>query len=227
MGTADARGAQSVKDKPYIIGLTGNIATGKSTVAAMLARLGAQVIDADKLAHWVMRAGTQVNQRIAERFPGVRKKDGEIDRAKLGALVFADPQALRELEEIVHPQVIAETLRRIESCAKPVLVIEAIKLLETQLHQHCDAIWVVTSSQEQQKERLMRTRHLTAQEAELRIRAQPPQEEKIARADVVIDNSDGLECTWAQVLQAWNAIPGVCPQSPNLPWEEDIERETR
>jgi len=214
--------------EPYVIGLTGNIATGKSTVAAMLGDLGACLIDADELAHWAMRAGSQVNRRIVQRF-GSQALDpnGEIDRAWLGALVFSDPGALRDLEVIVHPVVIEETLRRISACEQPVVVVEAIKLLEAEMDRHCDAVWVVTSSRRQQIERLVRTRHLTAAQAELRVDAQPPAQHKVARADVVIDNDGELTETWGQVAGAWNAIPGAPKASEERAWRKHRRRRGR
>jgi dephospho-CoA kinase len=204
----------------YVIGLTGNIATGKSTIAEMLSRLGACVIDADKLAHEAMRADTEVNQHIVARFGiEVRSASGDIDRARLAALVFSDAQALQELERIVHPAVVDETLRRLRACDKPVAVVEAIKLLEAHMQRYCQAIWVVTSSRTQQIERLVRTRSYDVAQAELRIDAQPPAEEKVARADVVIDNGRSLEETWRQVLRAWNAIPNIPRYPDDTPWE--------
>jgi len=205
----------------YVIGLTGNIATGKSTVAAMLGKLGACVIDADQLAHWAMRAGTEINRRIVERFGHeVLRPDGEIDRSVLGPLVFADPRALRDLERIVHPVVVEETLHQIEACQQPVAVVEAIKLLEADMQKHCDAVWVVTCSRQQQIDRLTHMRDLTASQAELRVDAQPPIEEKIARADLVIDNHCALEQTWAQVVRAWNAIPNA-PSRPRKSYQQE------
>ena len=201
----------------YIIGLTGNIATGKSTVAKMLEGLGAYVIDADELAHEVMRAGTAVNRRIVARFGQVCMPDGEIDRRELGALVFSDPKALGDLEEMIHPVVLKETARRLQACSKGVGVVEAIKLLETDLCKLCDAIWAVTSHREQQVERLVRTRGLTKEQALLRIDAQSPVADKVARADLVIDNSGELRETRAQVLRAWNAIPGVIAEPADQP----------
>jgi len=203
----------------YIVGLSGNIATGKSVVAAMLAELGAQVIDADALAHQVMRAGTPTWQRVVDEFgPDVLQPDGEIDRARLGAQVFADPEALASLEAIVHPAVIAESERLLQdlqneasasaadSVGGEVVVLEAIKLIESGMHRRCDELWVVTCTREQQVKRLMETRGLSAAEAELRITAQPPQAEKVAVADVVIDNSGNLERTRAQVVREWERI---------------------
>ena len=191
----------------YVIGLTGNIATGKSTVAKMLAQLGACVLDADVMAHELIRAGSPLHRQIVARFGRrVVAADGEIDRAALGAIVFADAAALRELEAIVHPSVIEETKRRLRNCKADVCVIEAIKLLEAGMDALCDAIWVVTSTRQQQLQRLMRDRHLSPEEAERRIAAQPAAALKIARADLVIDNSGPLEATWQQVAGAWEAI---------------------
>ena len=202
----------------YTIGLTGNVATGKSTVARMLADLGAYVIDADRLVHTVMRAGTDVNRAIAQRFgPGVVRPDGELDRGALGAIVFSDAAALADLERIVHPPVVAFTLRLLDESTTAVRVVEAIKLLEAQMHQYCDAVWVVVAPRQQQIERLMRTRSLSRDEAETRIDAQPPSAEKVARANVVIDNSGSLAETRAQVLRAWRAIPEAGIPDASIP----------
>lgn len=203
----------------YVIGLTGNVATGKSTVAAMLARLGAEVIDADLLAHAVMAAGSPAHARIVARFgAGVLAPGGEIDRRALGEIVFRDAEALAALERIVHPGVVEETLRRLAASARAIGVVEAIKLLEADMHRHCQAIWVVTSPRRVQLARMVATRSLTPAQAALRIDAQPPQEEKVAHATVVIDNSRDLDATWRQVRRAWNAIPGAPAVPARTPW---------
>lgn len=188
----------------YRIGLTGNIATGKSTVGRLLADLGAEVIDADQVAHEVMRRGGPAYPAIIAAFgEEVVGPDGAIDRDRLGAIVFRDPAALQRLERIVHPLVIAELQAQASRSAAPVVVYEAVKLMESGMADACDAVWVVTCPREVQVERLMRTRGLSRAEAELRIAAQPPQEEKIARADVVIDNGGTWAATRQQVEQAW------------------------
>ena len=194
--------------KKCIIGLTGNIATGKSEVRRMLERLGAYAIDADALAHEVMRRGTPVWEAVVREFGSrILRPDGEIDRPRLGSIVFADPAALARLEAIVHPAVIARTEELIRQAQEPVVVVEAIKLLESGMGERlCDSVWVVTCPREQQVARLMRSRGLSREEALLRINAQPSQEEKIARADVVIDNSGSLDDTWQQVRAAWERI---------------------
>lgn len=189
----------------FVIGLTGNIATGKSTVAQMLAERGACVIDCDKLAHLAMRTECEVRRRIVARFGrGVLAADGNVNRQALGAIVFADPAALADLEAIVHPWVLEETRRRVAACEAPVAVVEAIKLLEAQMHTQCDEVWVVTAPREQQLARLVERRGLTRAEAERRMDAQPPQEDKVARADVVIENAGTLEELEAQVASAWH-----------------------
>jgi dephospho-CoA kinase len=151
---------------------------------------------------------------------------GPIDRRALGAIVFAEPAALRRLERIVHPAVHARIEAWLESLGvrgwggvgenqpltpnpqPPIAVIDAIKLLESGWKPLCDAIWVVTCTPEQQIERLIAARGLSMAEAQARIAAQPPQADKIAQADVVIDNSGSLEQTKRQVETAWRNIPG-------------------
>ncbi|WP_322797878.1 dephospho-CoA kinase [Thermoflexus sp.] len=191
--------------RPILIGLTGNIACGKSTVARMLAEKGAYIIDADAIAHEVIRKGTPAYEAILRRFgEGILGPDGEIDRRRLGAIVFRDLNALRDLEAIVHPAVLVEIQRRIQACLEaPAIVIEAIKLIESGFARACDTLWVVTCSESEQVRRLMIERGLTEEEARVRIRAQPPQEEKIRHAHVIIDNSGDLEATRRQVEQAW------------------------
>src|SRR4051794_34427821 len=115
----------------YRIGLTGNIACGKSTVGKLLAARGAEYIDADRLTHRLLEAGTPENGRIVERFGSdVRAADGRIDRPKLGAIVFADPAALKELEAILHPGVRVLIRRSMEAATAPLVVVDAIKLFE-------------------------------------------------------------------------------------------------
>jgi dephospho-CoA kinase len=193
--------------RPLLIGLTGNISTGKSTVARMLAELGAEVIDADRVAHEVMRAGTPAHARIVEAFgPQVLASDGEIDRARLGAIVFADPESLARLESIVHPATLAVIDHTITTTAAQVVVVEAIKLIEAGMADACASVWVTTCRQEQQVARIVQGRGSSRAEAEQRVRAQPPQGKKIARADVVVDTSGSLAWTREQVQAAWDQV---------------------
>jgi dephospho-CoA kinase len=192
---------------PLLIGLTGNICTGKSTVANMLIDLGAEVIDADKVAHEVMRASTPAHRAIVETFgPGVLGPDGEIDRKRLGALVFADPAALARLEAIVHPVTLEAIHRRVDAVSASVVVVEAIKLIEAGMADVCDSVWVTTCRPDQQVHRLVGGRGLSPAEARQRVEAQSPQEEKIARADVIVDTSGSLSWTRAQVRWAWEHL---------------------
>lgn len=192
---------------PYKIGLTGNIATGKSTVGGMLATRGAAVLDADKVAHRVMAPGGRAHADVVSAFgPEVVKTGGEIDRQALGRIVFSDPKALRKLESLVHPAVIAEVDRWIAASEAQVVVVEAIKLLESGMADDYDAIWVTICSKDAQIERLTASRGMSRETALVRIEAQPPQVEKIARADVVIDTEGSIAATREQVALAWGRI---------------------
>jgi len=198
----------------YLIGLTGNVATGKSLVARILSDLGAHVIDADALVHELERQGTPVYDAVVAEFGAdILRADGEIDRAKLGSLVFSDPEALRRLEIIVHPAVGAEIERRLSGFRPPtsnirtVVVIEAVKLIEAGLDKRCDALWVVTCRPGLQLDRLVHTRGLGERDARLRIVVQPPQSEKAALADVLIENNGTVDELRAQVKHHWERIP--------------------
>jgi len=196
-----------VRERPLLIGLTGNIATGKSLVGKMLAGLGASVIDADRVAHEVMRAGDPAFSAVVEAFgPAILAADGTIDRAKLGDIVFRDAGALARLEAAVHPAVIAEVDRRIAQATEPVVVVEAIKLIETGMDRGYDALWVVTAPRHLQIARLMAARGLTEEEAVLRVDAQPPQEEKAALADRILVNDGSLDQLQQEVRRAWTQL---------------------
>ncbi len=195
-------------ENKYVIGLTGNIAVGKSVVRQMLQHLGAYTIDADGLAHQAMTPGAPAYKPIVEMFGRfVVDSDGRINRARLGSIVFSVPEALAQLEAISHP-VVNQAIRTLITRAKQrVVVIEAIKLLETDLAKSVDAIWVVDASSETQLKRLVEKRKLSEEDARKRIVAQRAQADKIARADVIIMNDGNVEETWKQVLQAWNVSP--------------------
>jgi dephospho-CoA kinase len=191
----------------YLIGLTGAIGTGKSTVLRLLEELGAKVIDADALAHQVIEPGKSAWQSVREAFgEDIVLPDGHIDRAKLAAIVFADPEALKRLEAIVHPAVIVETMERIANAEEKVIVIEAIKLVEAGMHRWCDALWVVTCRPEQQRTRLLADRSMSAEEIEQRLAAQSSWDKKLRLADVIIENSGSVEETRQQVKREWERI---------------------
>jgi dephospho-CoA kinase len=190
-----------------VIGLTGNIATGKSLVLRMLQELGATPIDADRLVHQLMRQGGPAYQAIVEEFGKfVLDEQGEISRARLGNIVFNDPDGLAKLEALTHPPVIEEIQRLVASAPTSVVVIEAIKLFESGLAEHCDSTWVVVAPVEMQLTRLVSRRKLTADQAKQRIKAQAPQQEKVAKADVVIDNSGPLAKTWTIVKKHYSDL---------------------
>lgn len=195
----------------FAIGLTGNIATGKSVVRKMLEHLGAYGIDADALAHRTFAPGAPGYKPVLEQFGRwILAKDGQIDRSRLGKIVFADPEALAQLEAIVHPLVGQAVDILIRRSKQRVVVIEAIKLLEAGLGSRCDSIWVTYAPAEVQLARLTQKRMMSAAAARQRIAVQPPQEEKIAAANVVIRNYTSFEDTWRQVYTAWEALfPGA------------------
>jgi dephospho-CoA kinase len=191
-----------------VIGLTGNIASGKSLVGEVLVQLGAEHLDADRLAHQVMAPGTTAWHEIVTAF-GVRivGPEGELDRQALGQVAFTDPTAMARLEAIVHPRVISLTRQRIADSQAPVVAVEAIKLIESGMaRQFCDAVWVVIAPREVRLARLVEQRGLSRTAAELRVNAQPPQAHKIAHADVVIDNGGAVEQTVRQIKRAWAEI---------------------
>jgi dephospho-CoA kinase len=191
----------------FIIGLTGNIATGKSVVRKMLEHLGAYGIDADALAHRATAKGAPGYKPVVDTFGSwILAPDGQIDRAKLGRIVFSDPEALAQLEAIVHPLVEQAVDILIRRAKQPVIVIEAIKLMESGLRGRTDSLWVTYAPQEVQIARLTSKRSMTTGAALQRIKAQPPQELKTAAAHVVIQNTGSFEDTWRQVAAAWQEI---------------------
>jgi dephospho-CoA kinase len=134
---------------PVVIGLTGPIASGKSTVAELLRQRGAEVIDADHVYRSLLQSGSVLWRQVVERFgPAIVGSDGEIDRAALGNVVFADPAALADLDRITHPAVIAEIRTRIGRSSAPLIVLEAVKLVQSGLAFDVDALWFVSADPE-------------------------------------------------------------------------------
>jgi dephospho-CoA kinase len=191
------------------IGLTGGIASGKSVVSQMLAKLGATVVDVDRVAHETYRAGTAGHARLREAFgPSVVGADGEIDRRVLGGLVFGKPEEMSKLTGIVWPL----TRARIEEMARDhaqepgVLVFEAAVLLEAGWTDLVDEVWVVTVPVEVARTRLMARNGLTEEQADARIGSQISNAEREAAADVIIDNRGSLEELETAVRNAWEAL---------------------
>lgn len=195
----------------FVIGLTGNIATGKSVVRRMLEHLGAYTIDADALAHRAYAKGAPGYQPVIDKFgKWLVTREGEIDRKKLGRLVFSDLEAMKQLEAIVHPLVRQAAEILIQRATQPVVVIEAIKLLEGDLRKVCDSIWVTNAPEDVQVERLMRKRGMPKEQALERARAQSPQSQKVAVANIVITNTGSYEDLWKQVSESWKeVVPGA------------------
>jgi len=204
-----------------ILGLTGNIAAGKSTVAAELRRRGAAVVDADQLARQVVAAGSPVLTRLAERFGrSILNAAGDLDRERLGQLVFADPQALQDLNAITHPAIITLAERALAELEQkgdyPFVVYDVPLLFEVGADKRVDKILLVTIAEVEQERRLMARNGFAMDEARRRIAAQMPQREKITRADFVVDNSGSLEQLYAAIDAVWPRLleaARVCPRN--------------
>jgi dephospho-CoA kinase len=188
----------------FIIGLTGNIATGKSVVRKMLEHLGAYGIDADSLANRAIAKGSPAYQPVLEAFGRwILGPDEQIDRTKLGRLVFSDPDAMQTLETIVHPMVRQAIDILVRRAKHNIVVIEAIKLIESGLAEKCDSLWVTYTPPDLQLSRLTQKRGMAEAHARQRMNAQDTQEKKVSAADVVIRNQGSYEDTWGQVMAAW------------------------
>jgi dephospho-CoA kinase len=175
----------------------------------MLQKLGAEAIDGDALVHQLMGPGSPLADQIRAEFgKQTVNPDGSINRPELGKVVFSDPEKLQALEAITWPPVLAAKRRAIESPGPDVLILDAIKLWESGMADDCDEVWVVTADREQQIARIVARNKVDRAEAERRIDAQPPQSEKVARADVVIDNAGTLEETRQQVEHEWRRLTG-------------------
>jgi dephospho-CoA kinase len=192
------------------IGLTGGIASGKSTVAGILADCGAVIIDSDLLAREVVEPGTDGLAQIVRRFGDRVISDGRLDRAALGRIVFADPDARRDLEAIIHPAVRRRAAELEEAAGPDAIVVQMIPLLvETGQQDRFDAVIVVDVPEQLQRERLMARNRLTAEEADARIAAQASREERNAAATVLIDNSSpDLEDLRPRVEAAYRRLTG-------------------
>jgi dephospho-CoA kinase len=172
----------------------------------MLEHLGAYTIDADALSHRVISKGAPGYQPVVDRFGSwLLDKDGQINRSRLGHLVFADKDALKQLEAIIHPYVLQAIDILAKRAGQNVIVIEAIKLLESGLHDQCDTIWVTDAPQHVQVERLMRKRGMSQEEAVQRVNSQSAQKEKLSAATIVITNNGSYDDLWKQVSEAWKA----------------------
>ena len=202
----------------YVIGLTGNIASGKSVIRKMLEHLGAYGIDADALCHRAIAKEAPGYSAVVKTFGNwILGEDEQIDRSKLARVVFSDEEALKSLEAIIHPLVRQAVNILIRRSSQNVIVLEAIKLLESPLRQGCDSIWVTSASLEVQMQRLMQKRGMSESTARQRISVQTPQQEKLAAASVIIQNDGSFEDAWRQVVAAWKMHVKVGPAPQTQP----------
>jgi dephospho-CoA kinase len=201
------------------VGLTGGIASGQSTALRMFEKLGARVLEADTVAHALTRKNAAGWRAVVRAFgKGVLSPNGEIDRRKLGALVFKNPKARKKLEAILHPLILAEerkTLRRwAKKDGKGIYVVNAALMFEAGSHVLYDAIVCVHAPQEIRIRRIMKRDGLSRAEAMRRIRAQMPLREKCRRADFTVDNSGPLARTERRVKEVWGELTRRAAASP-------------
>ena len=202
------------------IGLTGGIASGKSTVAGFLEALGAKVIDADRVGHELLQTSNPVHHKVVAHFgQEILKPGGEIDRRRLGSIVFTDPQRLNELTSIVHPTLIARVEELAEELRarhpREVILVDAALIYEAGVADRFARILVAWCRPEQQIERLMAKTGLSRQDALRRMASQIPAEEKRRRADYVIDCSGSLEETRAQAEALYAELERLAEQTGN------------
>lgn len=194
-----------------VIGLTGGIASGKSTVSMLLKQKGAAIIDADEIAKEIIQPGKPAWTEVVEHFgKGILREDGNIDRKKLAHIVFSDEKELETLNRITHPRIVEEIKRRLKSFREKnesVVVVDAALLLEIGLDMLVDEVWLVAVDEKTQLERLLfREKSMGFAEALERIRAQMPLEEKLKFAHRVIDNGGSIEETKRQVDRIWGEL---------------------
>jgi dephospho-CoA kinase len=194
-----------------LVGLTGGIASGKSVVAARLAEHGAVVVDADQIAREVVEPGTPALERIRQEFgDGVITADGSLDRAALGAIVFADEGARGILNSITHPAVLELSQRRFREAAEAdpdaIVVYDVPLLSEVRGKAEFDVVIVVSAPEEVRIDRMVSLRGMSREDAERRIRSQVPEEERRALADILIESGGSLEQTLARADEVWDEL---------------------
>ena len=193
-----------------VIGLTGGIGTGKSTVASILRELGAFCIDLDAIGHDMIKSGTAIYTSLINEFGDVIiAANGQIDRSALGHIVFNDPSALARLNAIVHPAIDAVVAKSQEECIRQgikVMVIEAAAMLENRRQWQADEIWITVASEKTVLERLARRSGYSEKEALSRIHSQMPEEERRRLADVIIDTDCSLEELRSRVVAEWHRL---------------------
>lgn len=192
---------------PFVIGVTGGIAVGKSSVLDLLAQRGAATIDADAVYHELIGPGGPLVGPIEARFgKDMVAADGSIDRRALAGIVFADRTALADLDAITHPAVLAAIRSPIADSDAAVVAVDAVKLIESGMADLCDSVWLVVADPQVQRQRLIERNRLTAEEVDLRLAAQPDESYRRSRANVVVDNSGTRADLARQVNVAWQLV---------------------
>lgn len=201
-----------MRNHSLILGITGSIASGKSLVAAAFEKHGAALVSADQLARDIVRPGSQVLSQLVEHFGrDVLTDDGELDRERLAQIIFSDEQARDDLNQITHPAIgrlAVERLQEHVAAGTPLVVYEAPLLFEAGAEERVDGVLVVKIDPDIRLQRLMMRDGLNEAEARQRVNVQMSQEEKLARADYVIDNSGDVEATLKQVDRLWQQLMG-------------------
>lgn len=192
----------------FILGVTGNIATGKSTVVKMLVEKGAYHIDSDVVYHELIAPGQPLLAKLVDHFgDSILAKDGSLDRKALGAIVFSDAGKLQELDTLTHPVIVAEVDRRAFAIEDGVVILDAVKLIESGHYEVCDAVWLVTAPENLQVERVVARNKVDETEARRRVTAQAPLGPKRDVADLEIVNDGSIEKLRERVDSAWVALP--------------------
>jgi dephospho-CoA kinase len=194
----------------FLVGLTGGIASGKSTVAAMLSKYDNEIIDADEIAREVVLTGTVgLSKIVAEFGPQILEEDGSLSRAELAKLVFEDPEKRLALEGILHPLIRARTLERISQSKSDILIYIVPLLVEAKVDYPFDLVVTIEAGSENQIQRLVENRGMSTEDAIARIAAQATEPERVARADVRIDGALSLTDLETTVSKLWNQIQSL------------------
>jgi len=196
-----------IPSKPYVIGLTGGIASGKSGVSNWLKELGALIIDADLIGHGIYKKGKPCHKLLVDKFgEGILADDGEIDRKKLGAIVFRDRNQLEKLNNTVWPEMLKDILEIVKNASEEVIVIDAAILLQAEWQNYCHEIWTTLVPKEEAVKRLIERNNLNEEQALLRIQAQPSNSSYVEAANVVFCTLWSKEYTMQQVSRAWELL---------------------
>ena len=194
----------------FLVGLTGGIASGKSTVAAMLGKFDNEIIDADEIAREVVMPGTVGLSKVGAEFgPQILEEDGSLSRAKLAKLVFEDPKKRLTLEGILHPLIRARTLERISQSKSEIVIYIVPLLVEAKVDYPFDLVVTIEAGSENQIKRLVKNRGMGTEDATARIAAQATEPERVARADVRIDGALSLTDLETTVSKLWNQIQSL------------------